>query len=128
MSSACYVCAALGATKTVSAVEGTINEPLGACRICHIFACGHHALRCTNPKEYQCVLCIPAWIARSGPGHGAPPTPGAPYESLEQFLNAYPDMDAELVGAIRQAVEELSPRRGKRWDEATRAVAAQAFV
>ena len=88
-----------------------------------------------NPNEYQCVLCIPKWIARSGPNQGTPPTPSAPYENLEQFLNAYPDMDRQLVGVIRAAVDEFEQvsrnewaARENSWDQAGRLRAALAFM
>jgi hypothetical protein len=42
---------------------------------------------------------------------------------MEQFLNAYPDLDKTLVGSIRAAVE-----RYEDWDQEAREAAALAFA
>jgi len=57
MSSKCYWCES-GKTGKVHGAIGNIAEPLGCCKQCQVFACGHHALRNSQRMEYKCYQCL----------------------------------------------------------------------
>jgi len=64
MSADCYFCK----TKVtpLSTVSWAIsNEPVGACRICHAFACGYHGTRMSSPAAFQCIVCKPVVLIAS---------------------------------------------------------------
>lgn len=107
----CYLCLALGMTPPISAVQGTLGNPLGYCHRCGVFVCGHHGLRTVNPESYKCTLCIPSHIApspRKGIHHGQ-------YEvalrtrlyTNEEFDLAFPTAHMPLRRAVRDALENL---------------------
>lgn len=123
MAADCYICVVVQSTKSVNEISGSLNHPLGACMVCHVMACGHHGTRCQNPIRYECLLCIQSRIGNWGDDPSDPPTPVNPTDFVEQFLNAYPNMDKKLVGVIRKAVEEYED-----FDQTTRKAAALAFA
>ena len=116
----CYLCIASASSgATLNSFTCTAGISLGACFLCGVFACGHHALRNSSPKGWECVICVPAHIAPK-PGRGGGPTSptgGGPRGSPapvstyglkpyteEEFIASYPTSSELLREQVRRAI------------------------
>ena len=61
MPATCLLC--LLRIPSMQATLGFLQDPVGACKICHSFACGHHGRRDPQIPAFECVACVPAAIA-----------------------------------------------------------------
>ncbi len=140
----CYLCvAAPGSGAAVNNFQSNLGNPLGCCVKCGVFACGHHAIRNSSPKGWECVVCVPNNVA-SPPGPGGGPTqpqgggPGSgpapvsrhalkPY-SEEEFAIHYPTSPTLFREAIRHAVEDPEAVMEEYFGENFRQQVADAFA
>lgn len=118
----CYLCiASANSGATLNTFTSPAGTSLGGCFRCGVFACGHHALRNSKPKGWECVICVPSNIAPQ-PGRGGGPTSptgGSPKggpapvstHSLtpyteEEFVQSFPASSDLLRRAIRKAIAD----------------------
>jgi len=118
----CYLCIASATSgATLNSFTCTAGTSLGVCFLCGVFACGHHALRNSSPKGWECVICVPSNIAPkpgrgggpSSPAGGGPkgaPAPVATYGSQpyteEEFVQSYPTSSDLLREQVRRAIAD----------------------
>ena len=118
----CYLCIASATSgATLNNFTSTAGVSLGACFLCGVFACGHHALRNSSPKGWECVICVPSHIAPK-PGRGGGPTSPTggtpkggpapvstyglkPYTE-EEFIASYPTSSDLLRRQVRRAIAD----------------------
>lgn len=118
----CYLCIASATTgATLNSFACNVGTSLGTCFLCGVFACGHHALRNSSPKGWECVICVPSNIAPK-PGRGGGPTSptgGGPKGSPapvstyglkpyteDEFIKSYPTSSDLLRQEIRKAIAD----------------------
>ncbi|MGH9598016.1 MAG: hypothetical protein ACRD3K_14575 [Edaphobacter sp.] len=118
----CYLCIASATSgASLNSFPSTAGISLGTCFSCGVFACGHHALRNSFPKGWECVICVPSNItSKSGRGGGpTSPTGGGPKGgpapvatygltpyTEEEFVRSYPTSSEILRRVIRDAVAD----------------------
>lgn len=111
MSANCFICQAQAANnKPLSSPVGILGEPLGTCKQCNAFACGHHGARVSSQPLFHCTICAPSLVAQ-GPHGGGPTSPTRPGSrgprSPGPVIAPLPELEFQLVKA--QANEELRP-------------------
>jgi len=113
----CYLCVATASSgagiNNFSCVPG---DPLGSCHFCSVFACGYHAIRNTNPKGWECVVCVPSHMfpppkPGGGPvgGPGGSPPSGSQIShayTAEEFQRSFPTASTLLLNAVRNAIDD----------------------
>jgi hypothetical protein len=119
----CYLCIASATSgAALNSFSCTAGVSLGTCFLCGVFACGHHALRNSSPKGWECVICVPSNITSSKPGRGGGPTSptggnpkGGPLPvstygvkpyTEEEFVQSYPTSSDLLRQAVRRAIAD----------------------
>jgi hypothetical protein len=118
----CYLCIASAKSgASLNTFACAIGIPLGTCFFCGVFACGHHALRNSSPKGWECVVCVPSHIAPSpgrgggptgptGSGPGGGPSPVSAYAltayTEEEFEQSYPTSGDLLRREVRKALSD----------------------
>jgi hypothetical protein len=58
MAAECYWCKTGTTPGSIPNPVGKYGEPIGCCKQCQVFACGHHAERHLRHQEYKCFDCL----------------------------------------------------------------------
>jgi hypothetical protein len=97
------------------------GDPLATCATCGVLSCDGHGKRDPNVRRFQCVLCVPALLVAAALQQSESPAlrlaAQVPLvdsqllvQSLEEFLERWPDFTNIVTQSVRANVAALTER------------------